>query len=64
MPGEAIQMAPDGELIIPASLSAALGMKEGGVLLARGENGSLHLEPPQVTSHREQESGRSEPQGQ
>ncbi len=55
MPGEAIRMASNGRLLIPASLRAELGMEEGGSFVATVENGSLRLDPPEVAIRRAQE---------
>ncbi|HYC04313.1 MAG TPA: AbrB/MazE/SpoVT family DNA-binding domain-containing protein [Azospirillaceae bacterium] len=59
MPSQTIRMTADGELVIPACFRAELGLKEGGVLSARVENGSLYLDPPDVALRRLQEKARS-----
>lgn len=40
-----VKMAPNGRLVIPAELRAALGMEEGGAFLVSLEKGSVRLRP-------------------
>jgi bifunctional DNA-binding transcriptional regulator/antitoxin component of YhaV-PrlF toxin-antitoxin module len=40
-----ITMAPNGRLVIPAPLRAALKMERGGAFVASIENGAIKLEP-------------------
>jgi len=39
-----LTVAANGRIVIPAEIRAALGVKDGGKLIARVENGALVLE--------------------
>ncbi len=39
-----LMVAANGRVVIPADIRAALGVKDGGKLIARVENGALVLE--------------------
>jgi AbrB family looped-hinge helix DNA binding protein len=47
-----LNVAPNGRVVIPASMREELGCEKGGKLIARMENGVLILEPFQVTLRR------------
>jgi antitoxin component of MazEF toxin-antitoxin module len=49
-----LTIGPDGSLELPANMRAELGLKRGGKLLARLENGSLVLEPIDAAVRRAQ----------
>jgi antitoxin PrlF len=53
-----LSVAPNGRVVIPAEMRAALGCQSGGKLLARLENGVLLLEPVDVAVRRAQEMVR------
>ena len=38
-----IRVGADGSIVVPATLSEALGLKEGDVLFARIDDGEIHL---------------------
>jgi antitoxin PrlF len=40
-----VTMAPNGRLVVPSALRAALKMERGGALVARLEDGTVKLEP-------------------
>jgi bifunctional DNA-binding transcriptional regulator/antitoxin component of YhaV-PrlF toxin-antitoxin module len=46
-------MAPNGRLVIPVHIRAAMKMERGGAFVARIEDGAIKLEP----------HGRGDPQG-
>ncbi len=45
MSGTRVTMAPNGRVVIPASMRNELGMAEGGTMVARVEDGAVVLEP-------------------
>ena len=49
-----LMVAPNGRVVIPADIRAALGVKDGGKLIARVENGALVLETIQSAVARAQ----------
>ena len=49
-----LTVAPNGRVVIPADIRAALGVKDGGKLIARIENGALVLETIQAAVARAQ----------
>ena len=49
-----MMVAPNGRVVIPADIRAALGVKDGGKLIARVENGALVLETIQAAVARAQ----------
>lgn len=38
-----IRVGADGSIVVPATLSEALGLKEGDVLFAQAHDGEIHL---------------------
>ncbi|MBI3744615.1 MAG: AbrB/MazE/SpoVT family DNA-binding domain-containing protein [Chloroflexi bacterium] len=50
-----VKVGPQGRIVIPAALREQLGFKEGTVLSAGAEDGSLVLETPQNALRRLQE---------
>lgn len=53
-----LSMADNGRVLIPAEVRAALGLKAGGKVVARVENGALIIEPLDVAIRRVQEAMR------
>jgi bifunctional DNA-binding transcriptional regulator/antitoxin component of YhaV-PrlF toxin-antitoxin module len=51
---ENLSVAPNGRVLIPASMRSALGCANGGKLLARLVDGALVLEPVDVAIRRAQ----------
>ncbi len=49
-----IRVGSNGSVIVPATLSEALGLKEGDVLLARVDDGEIHLLTPRAAVRRAQ----------
>jgi bifunctional DNA-binding transcriptional regulator/antitoxin component of YhaV-PrlF toxin-antitoxin module len=45
MPSTHVTMGPNGRIVIPARLRAALKMERGGAFVASLENGAIKLEP-------------------
>ena len=43
-----LMVAPNGRVVIPADMRSVLGVKDGGKLIARIENGALVLESVQA----------------
>jgi antitoxin PrlF len=48
-----VRVGSDLSIVVPSTLSEALGLKEGDVLFARVENGEIHLLTP-ATARRAQ----------
>jgi AbrB family looped-hinge helix DNA binding protein len=40
-----VAMAPNGRLVIPATIRSELGLQDGGTFLVHVQNGQIHLEP-------------------
>jgi len=40
-----VAMAPNGRLVIPATIRSELGLHDGGTFLVHVQNGQIHLEP-------------------
>jgi antitoxin PrlF len=40
-----VTIAPNGRMVLPAQLRDRLGLRDGGTMLARIENGIIQLEP-------------------
>ncbi len=51
----ALTVAPNGRVVIPASMRAELGFQRGGKVIARVVNGTVVLEPIDVAIRRAQE---------
>ena len=49
-----VRVNSDLSIVVPSTLSEALGLKEGDVLFARVENGEIHLLTPTATARRAQ----------
>lgn len=49
-----VVVAPNGRMVIPAAVRETLGVKLGGKLVARVENGTLILEPIEASVRRAQ----------
>jgi bifunctional DNA-binding transcriptional regulator/antitoxin component of YhaV-PrlF toxin-antitoxin module len=49
-----IRVDSDLSVVVPSTLSEALGLKEGDVLFARVENGEIHLLTPRAAARRAQ----------
>jgi AbrB family looped-hinge helix DNA binding protein len=49
-----LTLAPNGRLVVPASMREQLGLQGGGKLLARLENGAVILEPLDTAIRRAQ----------
>jgi bifunctional DNA-binding transcriptional regulator/antitoxin component of YhaV-PrlF toxin-antitoxin module len=49
-----IRVGPDRSLVVPATLSEALGLKEGDVLYARVEDGEIRLLTREAVTRRVQ----------
>jgi bifunctional DNA-binding transcriptional regulator/antitoxin component of YhaV-PrlF toxin-antitoxin module len=49
-----VRVGSDLSIVVPSTLSEALGLKEGDVLFARVENGEIHLLTPAATARRAQ----------
>jgi bifunctional DNA-binding transcriptional regulator/antitoxin component of YhaV-PrlF toxin-antitoxin module len=49
-----VRVDSDLRIVVPPTLSEALGLKEGDVLFARVENGEIHLLTPTATARRAQ----------
>jgi bifunctional DNA-binding transcriptional regulator/antitoxin component of YhaV-PrlF toxin-antitoxin module len=49
-----VRVGSDGTVVVPAALSAALGLKHGDVLFARAEDGEIHLLTPTAAARRAQ----------
>lgn len=49
-----LSMAENGRVLIPAEVRAALGLKAGGKVVARVENGALVIEPLEAAIRRVQ----------
>jgi bifunctional DNA-binding transcriptional regulator/antitoxin component of YhaV-PrlF toxin-antitoxin module len=47
-----VRLGPDGRVVIPAAMRAALGMKEEDIFFARVEDGEIRLATPQRTMQR------------
>jgi bifunctional DNA-binding transcriptional regulator/antitoxin component of YhaV-PrlF toxin-antitoxin module len=47
-----VKLGPDGRIVIPAAMRAALGMKEDDVFFARIEDGEIRFATPQRTMQR------------
>lgn len=50
-----LTMADNGRLVIPAALRTAIGLPDGGKLVARVENGAVILEPIEAAIRRARE---------
>jgi|APHig6443718053_1056840.scaffolds.fasta_scaffold531565_2 AbrB family looped-hinge helix DNA binding protein len=51
-----LSMAENGRVLIPAEVRAAIGLKAGGKVVARVENGALVIEPLDAAIRRVQEA--------
>jgi bifunctional DNA-binding transcriptional regulator/antitoxin component of YhaV-PrlF toxin-antitoxin module len=49
-----VRVGSDLSIVVPSTLSEALGLKEGDVLFARVENGEIHLLTPTAAARRAQ----------
>ena len=49
-----LTLASNGRVVIPAAMRAALGLKDGGRLVARLEDGAIILEPIETSVRRAQ----------
>jgi AbrB family looped-hinge helix DNA binding protein len=49
-----VRVDSDLNIVVPATLTEALGLKEGDVLFARVENGEIHLLTPAAVARRAQ----------
>jgi AbrB family looped-hinge helix DNA binding protein len=49
-----LTLAPNGRVVVPASMREQLGLQGGGKLLARLENGAVILEPVETAIRRAQ----------
>jgi AbrB family looped-hinge helix DNA binding protein len=49
-----LTLAPNGRIVIPAAMRAALGLKGGARLVARVEDGAIILEPIETSVRRSQ----------
>lgn len=47
-----LTVAPNGRLVIPASMRAEIGLQRGGKVLARIDNGAVVLEPIELAVRR------------
>jgi bifunctional DNA-binding transcriptional regulator/antitoxin component of YhaV-PrlF toxin-antitoxin module len=47
-----VRVDSDLSIVVPSTLSEALGLKEGDVLFARVENGEIHLLTPAAAARR------------
>jgi bifunctional DNA-binding transcriptional regulator/antitoxin component of YhaV-PrlF toxin-antitoxin module len=54
-----LRLGPDGRVLIPAAFRDALGLKQGGLLFAKLENGEVHLLTPAAAMRRAQALVRS-----
>jgi bifunctional DNA-binding transcriptional regulator/antitoxin component of YhaV-PrlF toxin-antitoxin module len=53
-----VTMAPNGRLVLPAHIRAAMKMERGGAFLARVEGGAIKLEPLDAVIRRVQANVR------
>jgi len=49
-----IRVSADGSVVMPATLSEALGLKEGDVVFAQAHDGEIHLLTPKAAVRRAQ----------
>jgi bifunctional DNA-binding transcriptional regulator/antitoxin component of YhaV-PrlF toxin-antitoxin module len=53
-PHAKIRVSADGSIVVPTTLSEALGLKEGNVIFAQVQDGEIHLLTPTAAARRAQ----------